>query len=257
MPFRLFLIWMLLLHTFCFSCGRYQSRSQLNDQDEPRLFQLGTLGSAPPVISSLGAGAGKYSSQKASLEMKSYSIAISSALRSGLIHKKFGSEAAEHLKHYFENSGTSLVIDAEKLIKDSKFARQHFQKLYLAAKGFLYTLPEGEHNFVSRLADTIEVKDSGSWYLALGIYHGFVNVNARISKQSNGTKNYAWVFSYQVRDIYDWDSGPINPLFPLGKTVGLKVELSNHFLGEFHRQGLAQEYKVSGVIRRFERWELM
>jgi hypothetical protein len=59
-------------------------------------------------------------------------------------------------------------------------------------------------------------------------------------------------FTYHFRDRYNWDGG---------KKVEIEVPLkddpliiTDFFMGEFHRQGLAKEYLCVGTLRRKLSW---
>jgi hypothetical protein len=57
-------------------------------------------------------------------------------------------------------------------------------------------------------------------------------------------KEYAMDFEYKFFDRYNWDGGKSVTLF--------KVTITDQFMGEFHRQGLAQEFDcVASIKRRF------
>jgi hypothetical protein len=53
-------------------------------------------------------------------------------------------------------------------------------------------------------------------------------------------------FEYHVYDRYNWDNGK------WVKIAG--VTITDHFMGEFHREGLAQEFDQVGTLRRRFRW---
>ena len=60
-------------------------------------------------------------------------------------------------------------------------------------------------------------------------------------------RTYELDFAYKFYDRYNWDGGKSVTLF------GVKV--TDHFMGEFHRQGLAREFDCVGTIRRRFAWK--
>lgn len=54
------------------------------------------------------------------------------------------------------------------------------------------------------------------------------------------------IFVTSFYDRYNWDGGKKVNLFG--------IEVTDHFMGEFHRQGLAQEFDRVGVVRRRLTW---
>ncbi|MEA2700721.1 MAG: hypothetical protein QOI66_4992 [Myxococcales bacterium] len=58
---------------------------------------------------------------------------------------------------------------------------------------------------------------------------------------------YTVDFEYKFYDRYNWDAG---------KSVRLAgITITDKFMGEFHRQGLAQEYDCFGSFKRHLTWK--
>jgi hypothetical protein len=53
-------------------------------------------------------------------------------------------------------------------------------------------------------------------------------------------------FDYKFYDRYNWDEGK--------KVTIFGIEVTDRFMGEFHRQGLAREYDYFGATRRSLQW---
>lgn len=54
-------------------------------------------------------------------------------------------------------------------------------------------------------------------------------------------------FEYRIADRYNWDTGK-------GVNV-LGFPVKDKDIGEFHRQGLAREFNMSGWVRKTIRWK--
>ncbi|WP_034161240.1 hypothetical protein [Sphingomonas sp. ERG5] len=54
-------------------------------------------------------------------------------------------------------------------------------------------------------------------------------------------------FTYCFRDRYNWDGGKAVDFGPL--------HITDEFMGEFHRQGLAREFDCVGSVQRAITWE--
>lgn len=53
-------------------------------------------------------------------------------------------------------------------------------------------------------------------------------------------------FEYKFFDRYNWDKGKSVTIFT--------ITVTDEFMGEFHRQGLAQEFDCVGSMRRHFAW---
>jgi hypothetical protein len=114
---------------------------------------------------------------------------------------------------------------------------------------FVETLPPGSVN--SFTSKNLEVGyntqvESRNWYFAIGGYSTWGKGTATVS----GTKadpTYTVDFEYKFYDRYNWDAG---------KSVTFAgITVTDRFMGEFHRQGLAQEYDCNGSFKRRLNWK--
>jgi hypothetical protein len=59
------------------------------------------------------------------------------------------------------------------------------------------------------------------------------------------------IFEYKFHDYYNWDGG---------KSVKINIPLygpitvTDHFMGELHRQGFAKEFEIEGSFKKRVRW---
>lgn len=177
-------------------------------------------------------------------------------LKNQLIDPKFlgsatliiGDDAVGHLQHYFSNAGTPYTIDLEGMINEVPTARKMFELEVEQAVSFIEMLPPGVHYLTSTRAESsYNYKgESRNWYYAVGGYSVWGKGKATVTTGPGGT-DYVLDFEYKFFDRYNWDKGK--------KVTVLGVTVTDEFMGEFHKQGLAQEYDEVGSIRRRFTWK--
>lgn len=161
-----------------------------------------------------------------------------------------GRDAAKHMAHYLiDNDGKPLTIDLEGMVKDVPSAKNRFLREVQQMQKFVETLPPGSVNAFN--SKNLEVgyngqAESRNWYFAIGGYSTWGKGTATVS----GTKadpTYTVDFEYKFYDRYNWDAG---------KSVTFAgITVTDKFMGEFHRQGLAQEYDCNGSFKRRLTWK--
>jgi hypothetical protein len=116
------------------------------------------------------------------------------------------------------------------------------------AQMFIRTLPAGRHLFTSRntQGSTNNKEQNADWFFAIGSYSRWGKGEARISVNNFG-RHYDVDFEYCISDRYNWDTGK-------GVTIA-GVMITDEFMGEFHRQGLAREFDCRGSVRRRLIWD--
>ena len=62
-----------------------------------------------------------------------------------------------------------------------------------------------------------------------------------------GKRKYRLDYEYKVVDRYNWDVGKQVRIFG--------VTITDKFMGEFHRQGLAREFDMEGSIKVTIEWD--
>jgi hypothetical protein len=149
--------------------------------------------------------------------------------------------------HYFLCSGATYSIDLEGMLRDVASARELFEREVKQAKTFVELLPSGQHDITSRHTQDgyNDPDENRNWYFALGGYHMWGRGTAIVSDMGS-SRNCDLDFIYHVRDRYNWDNG---------KQVEFHdIIVTDKFMGEFHRQGLAREFDCIGSIRRRFAW---
>ncbi|EEP79016.1 predicted protein [Uncinocarpus reesii 1704] len=149
--------------------------------------------------------------------------------------------AARNLRHYLGNSGKTLSVSPENMLKDlsglSKqvriLAQNEAGDAFKAIKG-----AKGQKAFSSKWTNYYATtKESKDWFYALG---GFsFSVTGVVSKSSakSGTLKYA----VHIFDRYNWDGGKSVDIGPF--------HFEDRELGELHLKGEAREYLVRGTSK--------
>lgn len=202
-------------------------------------------GTDDPKITS-DVGAGSWNSKSKTLEMRLKKAAIIQALPHA--YAIIGDDAVKHMAHYLGNSGTDYTIDLEDLLKDVKDEKKNFDDELIRARKFVETLPAGCYLITSDKATGGYVlkSENWNWFFATGGYSYWGKGVATIDVDSKGEKTYLLNFEYKFFDRYNWDSGKKVEIFG--------IEITDKFMGEFHRQGMAQEFNMYGSVKRDVKW---
>jgi len=154
------------------------------------------------------------------------------------------------MAHYLiDNDGRPLTINLEGMVRDVPSATARFQREVQQMQRFVETLPLGSLNSIR--STNVEAgyntqSENRNWFFAIGGYTTWGMGSAAVS----GTRAdlaYAVDFDYKFYDRYNWDAGK-------SVTFG-GITVTDRFMGEFHRQGLAQEYDCRGSFKRRLTWK--
>lgn len=204
-----------------------------------------TIGNTSPTIT-YDAGAGAWNSKKTEASM----VAMKMLLINYYAHfyTIIGDDAANHLSHYLSNTGKEYEFDLKDMINDVPTAKQIFDLELAKAKSFVETLPPGDHEIVaSKLTQGYNYKNENwNWFYAVGGYSVWGSGKAKILIDKSGKKAYSLDFEYNAVDRYNWDGGKSVKIF--------NITITDDFMGEFHRQGLAREYNLRDTINSTVRW---
>ncbi len=198
------------------------------------------IGTTDPAIKH-DRGAGRWKSEKPEARM----IALKLVIMNYMVHATVlvGDDAARHMRHYLMNSGKEYEFDVQGMVDEVEEAKDLFDKEVDQAKVFAETLPPGTYNIVaSRLKGGYNRKiDSKNWFFAIGGYSIWGKANVIIEKDSSGNKAYKMDFILNCADRYNWDKGKSVKFFD--------IEITDEFMGSFHRQGLAKEFNLRGQMK--------
>ncbi len=157
--------------------------------------------------------------------------------------------AAIHLKHYFDNTGTDLHILLDDMLKKVPSARKNYVKEAHEMMKFI-TLnykKEGTYYITSKKGSPgYNLKEENKeWFYAVGGYQywskGIVHV-----KCENKKLKYTLEFEYKVFDRYNWDEGK-------GITFAF-IPIEDAKMGEFHKVGIAKEFDMLGSQKASYEW---
>jgi hypothetical protein len=203
------------------------------------------LGSDDPVIE-FDPGAGAWNAKTAEWDMvfekkKLQSMALGAYL-------KVGNDAPDHLRHYFGNTGEDYIIDLTNMIEEVPSAKEIYDRELRQARSFVETLEPGIHFITSGSASPgyNHKAENQNWYYAVGGYRVWGKGLATVVANQQGARAYMLNFEFKFADRYNWDKG---------KSVNIDGRnITDDFMGEFHRQGLAKEFTMYGSITEFVSW---
>lgn len=185
-------------------------------------------------------GAGIWNSQPKTTELWAKRGAIIQIL--GVAHLTIGKDASDHMEHYLvKNSGELLRVDFKRLLADVKSAQALFEQHQAWARKFIQTLPNGEHDIVTKETSIgyCQQAESTNWFYAVGGFHCWGKGRASVQGM-RGFRRYTLSFNFLFSDRYNWDTG---------KQVTIAgVVITDKFMGDFHRQGRAQEFNMDGSV---------
>lgn len=201
------------------------------------------VGTDDPRVGS-DAGAGAFDSE----EWKLYMWGLKRDILSGcyLIEGSMPNAVA-HLRHYFDESGSTYTINLVGMIRDVPSAKDLYKDELRMAKAFAETLDVGDHDITSGSASGgYDTKaENADWFYAVGGYSAWGKGKVSVTCE-NGKKKYKLAFSYNFRDRYNWDTG---------KSVTIAgITVTDAFMGTFHRQGLAREFDMIGQTSETVEW---
>jgi hypothetical protein len=203
-----------------------------------------SIGTSDPTITP-DRGAGVWNSEPTTMEMLLKKQAIIQVLPPAYV--LIGDDAVKHMLHYFGNRGTDFNIDLEGLITVDD-EKKEFENELLRARKFTETLPIGTHNITSNTATNgyAHKSESANWFFATGGYSYWGKGVAKVSDAGGGQKAYELEFEYKFFDRYNWDGGKKVEIFG--------IEVTDEFMGRFHREGLAKEFNMYGSLKRIAKW---
>jgi hypothetical protein len=179
-----------------------------------------------------------------------------------------GADAVKHLTHYLGNTGTPYTIDLQGLLNEVPLAKQVYDLQVDTAKKFVEALPPGRHQFTSTTGSLNHYINQGlnrNWFFAVGSYTSWGRGGVTVASVG-GKLNFTMDYEYHFFDRYNWDGGkqvqiPIpgydklpgpakSVIDQLPNVSNGKLTVTDHFMGEFHRQGLAKEFDLVASLTR-------
>ena len=156
--------------------------------------------------------------------------------------------AARHMRHYLENSGTPLEVSVDAMLRDLPTLRQKYQ----LEMGLARQRANDLVNSSSPVSQTVRLNgdrknayatrsESEDWFFAMGGFTYWYTADVVVvpNRQALGLPRIVMTFRLNVFDRYNWDAGKSVTI--LGR------EIKDVELGCLHRVGLAREYEIHGV----------
>ena len=200
------------------------------------------LGSNAPSVT-FDAGAGVHGSEDPTWEME--------ALKTALLAKPMSitsPNALAHLQHYLKNTGSDYNIDFQDVLDKVPDEQRLFETELSAAKTFVESLQEGHYSVVREQAvgGYVYKSENWDWFFATAGYSAWIKCDATVNCLPNGQREHTINYEYNSLDRYNWD---------LGKSVEIfDITITDEFMGDFHRQGLAKEFTMRGSITGSVTW---
>ncbi len=134
------------------------------------------------------------------------------------------------------------------MVKNVSSAKMLFERELANAVNYISKQPKGKISFTSANAvNGYNLKNqSRDWFFAIGGYSVWSKGEAIIDIDSSGKKAYYMEWEYKFFDRYNWDNGKAVKIF--------NIEVTDKFMGTFHRQGLAKEFNCFGSIKLTKAW---
>jgi len=211
------------------------------------------IGHDDPQRPDFDLGAGEYGSSPQQAKMVSYKTLFQFGLMLPTTSTSFGRDAVRHLQHYFENTGTELDIDVNRLINESNAARIRYEQEVAEAKRFVESLEPGTYEItaINMNGTQITHEDNKNWSFAVGSYYSWGQANYVTVEVTSSKRRFHIDFIYKLFDAYNWARGDE----PLMNLPFFPEKITSTFMGEFHREGLAREYLMNGVLQTSLDWE--
>jgi len=192
-------------------------------------------------------GSGEWGVEKVTLKAIEFRTQLKAVAAA---YKMVGKDASQNLNHYLDNTGDDLFIDLDRMVDEVPSAMRLWETVVGEAKQFAQSLPEGEHTFVSDKPwnGYNTQKENSNWYYASGGYSVWVKCFARITNVVPALKmrRYELDIEYVYYDRYNWD---------VGKQITFHgVNIYDADMGMLHRQGLAREFDMRGVMNSSFAW---
>lgn len=156
-------------------------------------------------------------------------------------------DAARHMRHYLNASGTDLDVDPDRIMRDVQSFRDKVKRTVAgeiygiakkAPKGVEYEKPA---EFVTKWLDAYLGQDeTPNWFYALGGIRYSVTGVVIVHKPAKKGDRPEVGAEYRVHvwDRYNWDGGK-------SVTIG-PVTIDDETLADLHLAGVAREYTVIG-----------
>jgi hypothetical protein len=152
--------------------------------------------------------------------------------------------AARHMSHYLDNTGTALDIDPDRVAREVPTVRFEMERQARLAANHVarQAIAEGRLGeavpFSSDWEDgEVDDRHSQDWYYAMGSYH--IAATGIVIVESLDPPKATVHYRTHLIDHYNWDEGKAVEIF--GHTI------KDEQIGALHKAGLAREFDTQGT----------
>jgi RHS repeat-associated protein len=161
-------------------------------------------------------------------------------------------DASRHMKHYLGNTGNELTVRVDVMVRESPKATKHYYGKLNEAMDFVEK-NVGCGKTLSIVGRWTGAKNtystSKNWFCAVGGYSACGSGRGTyIGSCSMSKCLYDLEFTYHFWDRYNWDVGKGVKFFGI-------INVPDTSLGKLHKEGIAQEFDMSGEVTIGVRWE--
>ena len=159
--------------------------------------------------------------------------------------------AARHMRHYLNNTGETLKVNVDHMLRDLHDFKKLFDtEIALAQEKANARITAGNQTEPIQFSISspwdldknhyADQKNKGDWYWAMGgFYYRYTALIETTPPQTpNGETNVKMTTQIHVFDRYNWDN-------PKDVNIG-GVKIEDNTLAELHKVGLAKEYNING-----------
>lgn len=233
------------------------ARGQIVSREQPRAGESGGVCRVPqgsggasaaqlpgfPPKPSTDPGAGPYNSQPWYAKGDDIAFKEVAKLAASAADALGYTNAARHLRHYLNNTGSDLQVDPARIARDvPQFGQSVQQQLRGEVdKTVQQAVKEGRYGepipFTSDWKGFYITKDmSPDWFYAMGgVQHA---VSGYVIVQPGNPPTAEVHYQTHVFDRYNWDGGKATKIGP--------VTVTDKQMGELHTAGVAREYDIVG-----------
>ena len=163
------------------------------------------------------------------------------------VRMALGRDAADHLAHYLDGWGMRYRINLEGMLASVPSAMARLEQEVEQAQKFVESLDAGTYDITSKGSQNCANKkeEGRNWYYAMDWYESWGKGRASVTDGMFG-REYMLDFEYHIHDRYRWNYGEA--------LTFAHVLITDGYMGELHRQGLAREFDCVGSVRRKLTW---
>lgn len=198
----------------------------------------------PPEETSTGIGSGPHGAVEPTMEDRVIERGLQFA--AGTADANGFHNAAANLRHYLDNSGTTLQVDPNAMLTDVPDVAWEMDRAYRVdiineAETFVRENFSGQPMCFTMTSDW-RTADFGNksvdWNLAVGGASYAHTALVTVTPEPNGLARLSIDSQLHIFDRYNWDGG---------KATNIEgFIITDEFMGRMHATGLAQEYEIRG-----------